>query len=306
MVEKDGNYFPSLYPYVDFKEKAFVYDPASKTYKHSNESMLEVPEIWHGVISPAVGREWKGAEDIEKIKKFLAKTENFYKKQAKFTDADTPPRVFYYDGFTESRSVDARSLFQYGLYIKNLENLSYNRYSKYLLKDINMALKAFDGQTSESEGNAYANLIDTVIKENGGKDEKDTEKYRQALEKLKSNGNLSDDSLKNVPDIQTVNHINELVKPFNKIFNKKVLGDELKAVHNAGRYNTGTTVRADMGVFSVSIMDKIAQDTVRATNNMLEKAIEEDLKRKNIIRPIVIFDGYNIQRNKETTTPVLN
>ena len=64
-----------------------------------------------------------------------------------------PPRVFYYDGFYESKSVNLRELFQYGLSMQNSENLAYNRFTKYLLKDVNTALLQFD-QVNNKESNA--------------------------------------------------------------------------------------------------------------------------------------------------------
>lgn len=68
MVEKDGTNFPSVYPYVDFDDKVFVYDKSSDQYSYNQENDgIESAEIWHGVINPATGRSWSGAVDIQKI-----------------------------------------------------------------------------------------------------------------------------------------------------------------------------------------------------------------------------------------------
>lgn len=56
MVHYDNDEFPSVYPYVDFVDKKFVYDESSKRYiavNDGNQKIVE-PEIWHGVINPAV------------------------------------------------------------------------------------------------------------------------------------------------------------------------------------------------------------------------------------------------------------
>jgi hypothetical protein len=58
MVDAGDEQFPSVYPYVDFVDKKFVYDEASKRYitaATDTQKIIE-PEIWHGVINPAVGR----------------------------------------------------------------------------------------------------------------------------------------------------------------------------------------------------------------------------------------------------------
>jgi hypothetical protein len=134
MVVDDGEYFPSMYPYVDFVDKAFVYNSKSNVYETASQSSSQVVEadIWHGVINPAIGRNWSNA-DIYKISQFLDKTDSFYNKKDKFIPSTLPPRVFYYDGEYEAESVSMRSLFQYGLAINNAENLAYKRFTKYLL-----------------------------------------------------------------------------------------------------------------------------------------------------------------------------
>lgn len=148
MVSADGKYFPSVFPYVDFENKAFVYNPKSEKYEKVSALMggAEGVEIWHGVINPAVGRSWAGESDIEKIANFLDKTHDFYTKSGKFALQTEQPRVFYFDGFYESKSIELRKIFQYALWIQNVENLAYNRFTKYLLSDINTALKNYDLQ----------------------------------------------------------------------------------------------------------------------------------------------------------------
>lgn len=155
MVEKNTKTFASLYPYVDFVDKAFVYDQAARKYVYgsnmSSPTSVETPEIWHGVINPAVGRVWNGADDIAKIGQFLDKTHEFYTKSGKFAPMNTPPKVLYYDGFSESKSISARALFQYNLFIQNRENVAYNRFTKYLLGDISHALQSYDAKSADPD-----------------------------------------------------------------------------------------------------------------------------------------------------------
>lgn len=81
MVEKNGINFPSVFPYIDFVDKIFVYDGANGQYSYNQENDgVEEADIWHGVINPATGRSWSGATDIQKISQFLDKTHDFYTK----------------------------------------------------------------------------------------------------------------------------------------------------------------------------------------------------------------------------------
>lgn len=86
IVHRDAESFPSLYPYVDFDDKRFVYNDRSHMYQYApNAPENSDVEIWHGVINPSVGRVWNGASDIAKISQFLDKTHDFYTKKGKFT-----------------------------------------------------------------------------------------------------------------------------------------------------------------------------------------------------------------------------
>ena len=56
MVDTGKDQFPSVYPYVDFVDKKFLYNESSGRYiiaDNDNQKIIE-PEVWHGVINPAV------------------------------------------------------------------------------------------------------------------------------------------------------------------------------------------------------------------------------------------------------------
>ena len=202
MVGHDGDFFPSIYPYVDFNDKEFVYQKETGRYESPSFSVQKQvqADIWHGVINPSVGRTWNGASDIQKISQFLDKTHEFYTKSGKFTPSSIPPRVFYYDGFSESKSVSLKSLFQYALSMQNSEDIAYSRFTKYLLTDLNRAVDTYD-ETNDTE---TRNLLESLGID-PGKDTLDAEAFAQ------------------VPDIQTETPILALLKDFSSIFNKKTL-----------------------------------------------------------------------------------
>ena len=60
IVHREGKSFPSLYPYVDFDDKRFVYSDLTRRYEYANSTRETTDvEIWHGVINPSVGRIWE-------------------------------------------------------------------------------------------------------------------------------------------------------------------------------------------------------------------------------------------------------
>lgn len=291
MVNSDGKYFPSVFPYVDFENKAFLYNEKSDRYEKVSalNGGIEAVEIWHGVINPAVGRAWAGESDILFIRDFLDKTHNFYTENGRFASINEPPRVFYFDAFSESKSIELRRVFQYSLWIQNIENFAYSRFSKYLLRDINNALKNYDKQNDSG----YADLIAGLGIE--GLNAEDV-----------SSNTLSDDLIDSTPDIHTKPVIEKLVSTFSEIFNTKVLGEELKVVHNAGRYNSGANVRADLGSVHISVADGVASDTLKKANDALESSFTEFLKENSVARKIPILDGMTAHYGDAGAIPYAN
>jgi hypothetical protein len=220
------------------------------------------------VINPAVGRTWSGGSDISKIGAFLDKTHDFYVKSGKFAPNNIPPQVLYYDGENESKSADARAAFQYALSMQNSENIAYNRYTKYLLTDVSKALESYDAK------NADPDITATY----------------QSLGIDPGSDTLGTDQIQKLPDIQTREVIQGFLKNFKGIFNEKSLGDELALVHHAGRYNSGTIVRADLLPISITLMDQVAQSTLRTSNQALATAIDTVIKT-TIASKIPIYDA---------------
>jgi hypothetical protein len=243
VVEKEGLRFPSLYPYVDFDDKRFTYDYKSGLYRYSREARESSDvDIWHGVINPALGRDWQGNSDIAKIEAFLDKTHDFYTRSGKFVPLTTPPRVFYYDGYTESLSTDPATMYKYALYSQNIENIAYNRWSKYLLTDIMEAMRQFQN-TQSGAVDAYAQSL--------------------GLTGVLGDDTMDQSAIDKLPDIQTRQPILAYLKRFYETINQKTLSDIQKYVHNAGRYNSGTTVRVDQGAIMMTMTDEIARDTLK-------------------------------------------
>jgi hypothetical protein len=79
-----------------------------------------------------------------------------------------------------------------------------------------------------------------------------------------------ENQMNNVPDIKSKEIIQNLAKPFHEIINSQTIGTELKNVHNAGRYTSGTTVRADIVPLMVTKQDEIMNRILKDANGVLE------------------------------------
>ena len=94
-----------------------------------------------------------------------------------------------------------------------------------------------------------------------------------------------------MPDIQTATPIQSFLKNFKSIINEKTLGDALLFVHNAGRYTDGTNVRADIAPITMTIMDTVAQSTIKEANTALIQSIDKALLDGKMVKKIPIFDN---------------
>ena len=101
---------------------------------------------------------------------------------------------------------------------------------------------------------------------------------------------MEQDTIDTIPDIQTARPIAALVKKFYETINKKTLSDEQLFVHNAGRYNSGSSVRIDQATVQGTLMDEVALSTLKEANAAMENAIDTQIVNANYARKMYIFD----------------
>ena len=245
VVRKDGKSFLSVYPYVDFDAKSFVYDPEKKSYDYTTKLLTsEIPEIWHAVIRPNTS---DTTVDTNKLEAFFDKTHDFYTRQGLFSRENTPtePRVFYMDAFHDQETSSPDVWKSYTMYLDNIEDITYRRFNKYLAKKLYDASQGFYSiQSSEVQ--------DVKIK---------------AI--LEANAGATMD-ISNAPDITTKDIIEKTVKQFFEVFNAKYMGDILRYIHNTGRYGDANSLRADSAPVVIAKKDLFMRTTLKDVNTSLE------------------------------------
>lgn len=269
VVHNGSKAFLSVYPYVDFEKKSFVYDATKGYYDHADsQSIDEKPEIWHSVIRPNAGNPEK---DHDQILGFFDKTHDFYGKQGDFSSEHTlqEPRVFYFDGVHDEKTSGATNWKLYAMYLKYIEDIAYNRYNKYLAKTLYEASqKLFDISDSSIQDPEIQKILD----ENSG---------------------ATMDLTKNA-DITTKQIIEKATKQFFDVFNTTYMGDILRFVHNAGRYGDDTNVRVDSVPVQIAKNDIFMKHSLKDTNTVLEDAIDAVVKG-GLSRNIPVFKSYTIE-----------
>ena len=275
IVHRNNKAFPSVYPYIDFDQKNFVYDETQGAYNYTSKSLTnDKPEIWHSVIAPNTG---SASKDATKLTDFFTKTHAYYTKSGMYSAANTAvPYVFYFDGLHDQLSTRLVDWKAYNLGLAHTEDVTYHRYSKYLGRAINDAYNAI---TQADEGD-LSGAINAIVGSYTG----------------------SSVDFSTVPDISVKNVMDNVVQPFYGIFNSTYIGDILKYVHNAGRYNTGSgnDVSVDMVPTIIAKQDSLSTQIIKDSNTAMEQAIRQQIQN-GIARNIPVFTNLTTVITDSTT-----
>lgn len=174
VVNKNGYRFPTLMPYTDFVDKAYVYDPASGDFMPNTSAASPKPEIWQGVIRPPVG----GNDGKDLLAQYFDKNTLHHCKFASCIADATEFQAFskkllFMDLLNEFLQMDKQGYNNYLRYMAHWEDISYDRFNKYLLKQL-----VQESQKEQKGGDKLDNDGDGKIDEdpnNGVDDDKDGE-----------------------------------------------------------------------------------------------------------------------------------
>lgn len=121
VVNKNGNRFISMYPYTDFENPGYIYDPSTNFFEYKTQ--VDSPEIWHGVIRI------EGATPEDYVT-YFNKNHDFY--QGNEPDA----AIFYADTIQDQSGINSSLITPYENFLTYMDEIAYNRYSKTLLAAI--------------------------------------------------------------------------------------------------------------------------------------------------------------------------
>ena len=175
------------------------------------------------------------------------------------------PYVFYYDQFREHDALQYQAYIGYQMYLQNVEDITYNRYSKELAEKVKS--QVLDGQNTELQ--SLINAVDPSFNISAYSDSPDQEVSSDVLTRY-------------ITDNATNKYL--------EIFNGSTLGEMRKYIFNAGRYNSGATqVNMDMPPFLISVLDQVNAQIIKNANQNLENQITEIVKNglsRNIAIPV--------------------
>lgn len=267
----------SIFPYVDFEKKAFIYNKNNNRYEISSESFSNIEaEIWHWVVSP---NSWDRNKDVDLIIEYFDKNHDFYSKTWKFNEEDldsVDPKVFYYDLEMQNSALNSYSFKSYEAYREYREDLAFNRYTK----DLALEMQEF---VSEEYQENISNLVDAFVWD------------------LDLPNNFWDADLSWAPDYASRYLMDSLSKKFPEVFNPAKLWEIKKNIYNSWRYSDDNKdVSFDNPIFFVwfldEISDRILKDATIEVENSIDDIIKNGVSRKIAI-PTSVQEPWNLYVN---------
>ncbi len=199
VVDKGGTLLPTIFPYTDFENPAYVWDEIENRFIQGRGDFQS--EIWHGVIRSSVtdsldSRQKELIDYFDRNHSFQTGSKSFSKK------------VFFADLPLQKNGLPDELLDKYNSFIEHLEDLVYLRFNKHLLK------KLLDNQ----------NFDDVIPWDDLADEVKPTESFTIS------------DNIKHVPDIQTKLIIDNFVQRYVEVY-KNHLSRWNKNIKNSGRWS---------------------------------------------------------------------
>ena len=282
VVNQDGYVFPTVYPYVDFENQKYVWDPETQ-YFVPNWNPKWQAEIWHWLVNY-----WDDTESylkfFEKIKKYDEKPEEFIWDSLWYDDMIASKEWFLNENFKYYRNK-----IMYG------EDISYQRYSP-LMK------KLFADESSDDSVEIIEDLASVMEELDGNLEDVlwDVD-MDEAKEALKSSWEIP--STKMIQqEIET-----NLLADYEELFSKNNLslmrenvfawGRWIKTYEN-GSWEKSQIVDSDSSASMIQLKDTMylwnenLQWLFENLNELMEKMIDEKIENEKYSMDIVVPLSY--------------
>ena len=270
VVNKAGNRFVSVFPYTDFVDKAYIYNPLTLSFERNNSVDFPKQEIWHGVIRPMS----EGSAGMEELATFFDKNHLYYTGEEMYGEFDR--KMFFGDLVNEEKNLNEDAYKRYVQYLDALEDIAYYRYNKHWANEVMASSledipKNDDGSlpiNTDHPGNKPV-VID-------GEDPKDAPSFKDAI---------SGNPLSVMPDMYTKNIIDSNLLPYYRTF-----GTFISRVNDWARFTARyklSDVHSIPGL--ITMKDEYAKFYAKSINDALEAQINDLAHKIQEPMPIVEY-----------------
>ncbi|MFA5948526.1 MAG: hypothetical protein WC806_06220, partial [Candidatus Gracilibacteria bacterium] len=260
VVNKEGNRYVSMFPYTDFVDKAYIYNPTTDDFERNNTVVFPKIEAWHGVIKEPCFSDYAdqcpatSTYGRNEIAKFLDKNHLYYLKNPDFYNVDK--KMFFADLINEEKKLVPEIYKYYLRYLDGLEDQSYMRYNKFWAYDVLQSQTAgMDmGENQTSAGDDFAASLD------------------------------SPEIFQDMPDTYAKQIIDQSLIPYYSLM-KKFVSVLNNWADYTGRYSPTDILNVPV---LITMKDEAAKYYLKSANDALEKKINEIAEK--IQEPITILE----------------
>ncbi|MCF7830457.1 hypothetical protein K9M41_00455 [Candidatus Gracilibacteria bacterium] len=257
IVEKNGNFWPTIFPYLDFEDPVYQWDPAKERFVFQGGN--HEPEIWHGWIR--ADSRINGGWDEKKLQEFKEdELISYFDDNHNYHDGTTTydEKVFYADLPRQKEGLSDVLKERYDKWIEHIEDIAYLRYNKHWLEDVlddssDMSKIAWDFLDPDASPDEVPDL---------------------------------GESAKKMPDIHTKSILDNFVRRYFESW-KNYLSLLNTRIGNAGRWDGGDI---DTTISLVSTKDENAAVKLKNFNDDLETRLNTVLVANNIAENISILE----------------
>ncbi|MBU1446233.1 S-layer homology domain-containing protein, partial [Patescibacteria group bacterium] len=269
VVNKNGYRFISMFPYTDFEDKAYTFNYTNNEFELNADVNLPKADIWHGVIKTPVS---DPEQNTTLLSTYFDKNHLYHIGNSDFTTFDQ--KMLYADMYWEREMLDSGAFKRYENYINYLEDISYKRFTKELLK------KIVSGN-NQAEGDGIDDDLDGFVDEdpiNGLDDDGDNAIDEDSGQNPE---NVDTEMFDTIPDVQTRNIILSYAIKYNELLTNYIQKAN-DFVDGTGRYET-----FDSTVSIIAAKDLFTQEYLRILNDRIEEKTDELLSQLQGPMPLI-------------------
>lgn len=281
VVEKNDNYWPTVYPYVDFENPSYHWDVEKERFVfHGGD---DEPEIWHGVINPGVDGQQAQEQELEEYLDF-----NHAVHQG---DVHFSKKVFYADFFHQNKVLPDMLYNHYKRWIRYAEEIFYHRFTKHFARKL---FQEFDEEQQEQGIGVSSQLTET-------------QKDQIVQQALSAGSSMTEAQIRDQMDINPIDQMSDIQsKVMSENFLKRYqeayqswlsrLGGKIESMGRWGADNVDTTVSL------ITKKDESSVLLLQSVNEAIEEVLKRQLEEKNFAEHIPVYPTVDVPDQDDIVT----
>ena len=266
VVEKNGNLWPTVFPYTDFYDPTYIWDQTNERFEYTSGGNMS-SEIWHGVIKAPTKIM---TSRVSQLKNYFNANHRIHTQETTFDK-----KVFIADLIRQRQIVPNMLYWRYQEWIEFAEEVQYIRYTKHWLR--RLYERAEQGGISSGNLNSLSDsekqaLADEILAADDG------------LTRAEVLETLNADNLTALPDNFAKSIIDNLAKRYVQLYENWITQANTH-VERSGRW---TAADLENLPALVSQKDEASVLALRYFNDLLEEDLLAQVNTNNVPHDIAM------------------